>query len=399
MSQKRKIILISVFIFVIAVLLGVYFYTKNKNATDPNASFIEKYNPFGKSDKVVNEGGETDPKTDPSTITSPIVENSRFNKITDFAVAGATFFEDTREEKLVSSLKYVERATGHVYQMYLDTKVVGKISNSTIPGVYEAIFDGSAKSVIYRYASSDNNSITSFLATLGGKSSFLNSNILGISTSPDKSKFFSIVKNVNGVTGVIKSFSETKTNQVFTSPFSEWIPEWVTEQSVYLTTKPSYFVEGSVFSLNITNGTLSKLIGGIPGLTTLSNKSGSSILYGASLESGPRLNVFNIKDHMSTDLDKYGLPEKCVWSGDNIHIYCAVPNTIVGVQYPDSWYQGLVSFDDFFVKINTVTKESSTLANSKNEVPLDGTNLFLNKDESILFFINKKDSTLWSLDL
>lgn len=437
MPRKTKIILISVFIIVIAILLGVYFYNKSKNTTDPNASLYQKLNPFGTSAKV-NNVGNTDTNINTDTTTGTIKVNSKFHKITDFAVAGATFFEDTRPiikkevavettpievapavttktttkgkvtkpivpptptTEIVPSIRYVERATGHVYQMYLDTKVIGKISNSTIPGVYETIFDGKAKSVIYRYASSDNQSITSFLATLGGKSSFLNSNILAISLSPDKSKFFSIIKNTNGVTGTTKSFEETKTSQVFTSTFSEWSPEWVTDQSIYLTTKPSYLVEGSVFSLNIANGTLSKLFGGIPGLTTLSNKDGTSVLYGASLEVGPRLNIFNIKNHTSVDLDKYGLPEKCVWSNDNINVYCAVPNTIVGNQYPDSWYQGLTSFDDFFVKINTITKESSTLANSKDEVSVDGTNLFLSKDESKLFFINKKDYTLWQLDL
>jgi hypothetical protein len=71
----------------------------------------------------------------------------------------------------------------------------------------------------------------------------------------------------------------------------------------------------------------------------------------------------------------------------------------VGTEYPDYWYQGLVSFTDYFVKINTKTKNIITIANSQNETPVDATNLFFNKDESKLFFINKKDSTLWQLDL
>ena len=78
---------------------------------------------------------------------------------------------------------------------------------------------------------------------------------------------------------------------------------------------------------------------------------------------------------------------------------CAVPNNITGNQYPDSWYQGLVSFDDFFLKINTVTGDKTTIANSIDGTPVDGTYLFLDKAESLLFFTNKKDSTLWSLDI
>lgn len=382
-------------------MLGIYFYNKNRGVavTDPNTTIYQKFNPFGTSGKIpVNPNGDTGTET---PATSEVAkENSRFHKITDFAVAGAVFFEDTRDGAAVPSLRYVERATGHVYQMYLDTKITGKISNSTIPSVYETIFNGSGTSIIYRYISSDNKSITSFLASLGGKSSvFLSPDITAVSLSPDKTKFFSIIKNKNGVIGMIKPFDETKTSQVFTSSFSEWLSQWVTNQNIYLTTKPSYLVDGSAFSLNTTNGTLTKLFGSIPGLTTLANSNGNLVLYGASLNIGPKLNVFNIKNHTSVDLDIYGLPEKCVWSNDNINAYCAIPNTIVGTQYPDYWYQGLISFEDRFIKINTQTKETVTFANSNNETPIDATQLFLNDKEDSLFFINKKDSTLWSLDL
>jgi hypothetical protein len=417
MPRKTKIIFISVFIFVGVILLGIYFYNKSKNTTRTGGetSFYQKFNPFGTSKNVNNEG---DTNTDENTNTqNNIVKNSpKLHKLTDFAVSGATFLEDERTlpvkestaettkieptTEIVPSLRYVERATGHIYQMYLDNKVTGKISNSTILSVYETIFNSKANSMIYRYVASDDKTITSFITSLGGKSNFLNDNILQISLSPDKNKFFSLIKNKNGVLGTIKSFEETKTSQVFTSAFSEWLPQWVTEQSIYMTTKPSYLVDGSVFSLNISNGTLTKLFGGVTGLTTLANKDSTNILYGASMDIGPRLNVFNIKNHTSIDLDKYGLPEKCIWSNDNINVYCAIPSRIVGNQYPDFWYQGLISFDDFFVKINTETKSVSTLANSVEEgTPVDGINLFLSKKEDKLFFINKKDYTLWSLDL
>ena len=141
------------------------------------------------------------------------------------------------------------------------------------------------------------------------------------------------------------------------------------------------------------------MFGGVAGLTTLVNADSSNILYSASTSTGPKLNVFNISKHESFNLKKSGLPEKCVWANDDVSIYCALPNTIVGDQYPNSWYQGLISFDDYFVKINTKTGDSVTIANSKDETAVDATNLFLSKAEDKLFFTNKKDYTLWSLDL
>lgn len=414
MPRKTKIILISVFILVILLLLGVYFYFTNKSAPTPNQSpsLLQKFNPFGTSTKAPTVGGP-DVTTTTTPTTEPSIQKSRFYQISNFGISGAAYLEDNREVALkpddmttttptfetVPSVRYVERATGHIYQTYLDTKATGKISNSTIPGVYEVIFNGLANSTIYRYSSTDGSGITSFLATLGGTSSFLPVNSLSISLSPDKTNFFSLVKSKNGVIGTIKSFDSSKNTQVFTSSFSEWLPEWVTNNSVYLTTKASYLVEGSVFSLNILNGTLTKLFGGIKGLTTLANGKGDLVLFGASLPNGPTLNIFDITNHTSVDLGVYGLPEKCIWGNDDINVYCAIPNTIVGTEYPDSWYQGVYSFTDYFVKINTETKEVSTLANSQDETPIDATNLFLSKKEDTLFFINKKDSTLWSLDL
>ncbi|MFA6355162.1 MAG: hypothetical protein WCW65_01930 [Candidatus Paceibacterota bacterium] len=411
MPQKTKIILIVTIIFVLGILIGVYFYLSSKNTTttDSNPSLLQKFNPFGTSAKNTTNTNKNTGTGD--TGTSGITKaNSRFYQITNFAIAGAAFLEDMRSlpvsndataptSELAPSIRYVERSTGHIYQMYLDTKKSGTISNSTIPGVYEAIFNNRATSTIYRYVSTDDKTITSFLASLGGDSSFLPVDITAISLSPNKTQFFSIIKNVNGVTGTTNSFDETKTTQVFTSAFSEWLPQWVTDKNIYLTTKPSYLAPGGVYILNITNGTLSKIFGGIDGLTTLADNDGGFILYNASLNIGPKLNVFDVKNHTSVDLGVYGLPEKCTWSTDNIDVYCALPNTITGTEYPDYWYQGLVSFTDYFVKINTKTKNITTIANSQDEVPVDATNLFLNKGEDKLFFTNKKDSTLWSLDL
>jgi hypothetical protein len=288
---------------------------------------------------------------------------------------------------------------GHMYKMFLDTKIQEKISNSTIPSIYEAFFNYSGNTIIYRYLSQEN-IINSFMASLGSpKGEFLPQNISDLSISTDGTKYFYLTENNNEVTGVVGSFGNTAKNYVFNSPFTEWLSQRTNNQEVFLTTKASYSVDGSIFSLNTNNKTLTKILGGVPGLTTLVSPGGSSVLYSTSAEAGPKLGIFNTIKHMSKDLDSYGLPEKCVWSNDNINVYCGIPSLITGNQYPDSWYQGLISFDDYFVKINTITGDRITIANSTEETPIDGTHLFLSDKEDLLFFINKKDYTLWSLNI
>ncbi len=310
-----------------------------------------------------------------------------------------TSISEKATTEIAPSIRYVEKKNGHVYKMFLDTKSKEKISNSTIPGIHEAFFSKDANSVIYRYLSTDK-VISTFMATLGApKGEFLPQNITNLSLSPDKDKFFYLTKNQDGSTGTIGVFNETRRENVFVSPFTEWLPEWTNNKGIYLTTKPSYAVNGSIFLLNTSNKTLTKILGGISGITTSVNKSGSLVLYGASTAKGPELGVFDINKNETKNLNLFGLPEKCVWSIDNINIYCALPNLITGNQYPDVWYQGLVSFDDYFVKINTQTGDKTTIANSANETPIDGTALFLDNGENNLFFINKKDYTLWGLKI
>lgn len=496
MPKKTKIIFISVFIITGIIILGVYFWLTRNKITNQTAStpWYQSFNPFGGGGSSTTNNSGVDANGNPLNGAGIAgTQTSRFYQITDFAIAGATFLEDTRPietntpvaqaptkiktiisadtvigrkeiqtilnktlslktplvvdgifgkpstaaiiafQKLnnipttgkidtltapyftkttdatnipqqnltekVPSIRFVQRMNGHIYKMFLDTKSKEKISNSTIPSIYEAYFDSTGKTVIYRYLSVDK-IISSFLATIGlPKGEFLPQDIPDISTSFDKTKYFYLTKNINGATGTIGTFGQAKRDVVFSSPFTEWLSQWDSKQNVYLTTKPSYSTNGSMFFLNTTNKTLSKIIGGIAGLTTLISPNGSAVLFSTSTSTGPKLSVYNINKHTTFNLDKYGLPEKCVWSSDNLNIYCAVPNVVTGNQYPDSWYQGLVSFDDYFVKINTITGDTETLANSKDETPVDGTYLFLNRDEDSLFFTNKKDLTLWGMTI
>ncbi len=414
MPKKTKIIFIATFITIGIIILVLLLFFKNSSKKNKGGEINsnQPFNSFKTGNKSLS-GNKTRIVNENSGInwTNQIQNQpSKFYQITNFAVAGAGFFEENKpQQNIVSSsisekipeLRYVKRSTGHIYQMNLNTKAVTEISNSTIPGIHKVLFNSSGKIFIYRYFSVENKAIASFLTSLGAeKGNFLPFNIINVSLSPDKNSFFYLIKDSDGVVGYIKSFDNLKTTQVFNSPFSEWSSQWVSLNKIFLTTKPSWRVNGSVFSLNIKNQTLTKIFGGVEGLTTLANGDGSYILYGNSSEIGPRLWILNTKNHTTKDLDSYGLPEKCIWANNsNIYIYCAVPNTIIGKNYPDSWYQGLVSFTDYFVKINIQTLKRDTLANSINETSVDATHLFLNKNGTKLFFINKKDSTLWSLSL
>ena len=164
-----------------------------------------------------------------------------------------------------------------------------------------------------------------------------------------------------------------------------------------MTTKASWNIEGSIYALNVSTGALTKIFGNIQGLTTLANNAGNRIIYNKTTTNGPELGLFI--NNVFIPLNLYGLPEKCVWVKDDVNIYCATPNTINTNHLPDMWYQGLISFSDTIMRIDTQDISKSTIIDTEGYAQIDATNLTLSPNEDMLFFINKKDGTLWKLKL
>jgi len=168
---------------------------------------------------------------------------------------------------------------------------------------------------------------------------------------------------------------------------------------ITLTTKPASSVLGYMYALDPTNKNLTKNLGEVGGLTTLASPNGKLVLVG---DNNLGLSIYHedTKDFQSLGLKT--LPEKCVWGSVNDVIYCAVPKIIDTGSYPDTWYQGEVSFSDNFWKINvsdgktTLLSDPATVAGTGE---IDSIKLALDPNENYLFFVNKKDSFLWQLQL
>ena len=96
------------------------------------------------------------------------------------------------------------------------------------------------------------------------------------------------------------------------------------------------------------------------------------------------------------------LADKCTWGNfyKNL-VYCAVPSRSVAGSYPEDWYTGIVSFSDKIWQINATTGEVKLVSNiiGQSDRPIDGFNLSTDSKDNFLFFMNKTDLSLWSLDL
>jgi hypothetical protein len=451
MSKRNFILLIIILILAMITVLG-YLYTQPKTIPTGNTSedtnFISRFNPFRNDPPPPKDVETTTDSENNDENNTENVETPKLIKVSSIPVAGFTVFskerlkevllpvpvtpempetiappEDIKKTKtpvkptppateFAPALRYIERAGGMIYQTFADKIEERKFGDTKIPRIEEAYFGNHGESVVARYLKSDDRTIETFVSTLpkefvggdttimsGIKGSFLPNNITDISLSSDTSKIFYLFETGNSVIGTILNFKDNKKTQVFNSPFTEWLSWWPSDKMITLTTKPSANIPGYTYVVDPSKKNLSKILGNINGLTTLTNPSGKQILFGRNDLS---LNMYDVNTGNSTPLGIKTLPEKCIWNklGDNL--YCAVPKFIDIGGYPDSWYQGEVSFNDQLWKIDVKNGVETMLTDpgvAVNGEEIDGIKLMLDDEGKYLLFINKKDSFLWELSL
>ena len=312
------------------------------------------------------------------------------------------------------ALRYVDRGTGNIYETFADKIAERKFSTTVIPQVYEAYFGNNGNSVVMRYLKTDGATIETFVANLpkellGGdttgdteiKGSFLPDGVKDISLSPDHSSIFYLFDSGDNMTGTTLNFGTNKKTQIFTSPFSEWLSFWPNNKSVTLSTKPASGIPGYMYAIDPTNSKSlpSQILGGINGLTTLGSPDGKMVLYG---DDGLSLYIYRKDTKASSPIGLRTMPEKCTWGQRSDVLYCAVPKSIEDNKYPDAWYQGEVSFSDQIWKVDIASGNTTMIADPaaiSGGEDTDGIKLAMDDGENYLFFVNKKDSVLWELNL
>ena len=441
MSKRNIILLIIVLVVIMASILGFfYFYqptNQNGDDTGGGTNFFVDFLPFGKS-KNTTPTDET-PPTDISGYepTETDITDLILKKVSSFPIAGYGVYmkERFKDEQIVAqaeqldergrlikpippstefvpTLRYVNKITGNIYQTFADKMDERIFSSTTIPKVYEAYFGNKGESVIMRYLKESNDTIETFLRTLpkevlGGdttssdevRGSFLPENISDMSVSPDASKIFYLFNTGENAIGVTLSLSTNTKVQVFDSPFREWLSFWPNDKMITITTKPSSNVPGFMYAINPERKDFNKILGGINGLTTLTSPNGKLVLYGNNNLS---LGIFDIDTGSSSFLGIKTLPEKCVWGMASDIIYCAVPKYTNQTGYPDSWYQGEVSFSDEIWEIDATSGNTTIILDPitiEGGEEVDAVKLNMDEGQNYLFFVNKKDSYLWELDI
>jgi hypothetical protein len=434
MSKQNLIVIIVVIIsLVTGGLFGFYFYLSHKNGEAISRGIPTSNGFFNigstQTPPTPNPSEVTDTATTTETVAATVprpipqlrhltlapVAGSAFISKDILAVNTSTVGTSTKAaSKVIGSvevIRWVDRTTGKIYETSSSTLEVTRISNTTIPKIYEASFvDKKGQGIVFRDIFEGTDVIRTRYGLMRNESSTsseqlinmtdLDNNITQLAISPAGESLFSILPT--DTRGVLSRPDGSNKTNIFESPFHEWLVSWPSLRSIVLNTKPSGTTEGFAYLLDPQTRSITKLVGDIKGLTTLLSPDGTKLLIGESIPGTTEIHVLDRKTGEKKNLGIRTFPEKCVWSKKEVSsIYCAVPENIQYDIYPDAWYMGRISFSDSIWKINTETGESRLLAQPIYIVgqSIDILNLSLNSAEEFLLFQDKNDLSLWSYKL
>ncbi len=304
-------------------------------------------------------------------------------------------------------IRYVERATGNVFESPVPDVVETRLSSTRIPQIHDALFGNGGKSVVLRYVKEDNQTIETFAgqvpATPEGEMQgvFFNENITNMTVSPDSSRLFYLFNFDTGATGTTSGFAGDNKFQLFDMPYTEWLSQWINTKNILLTTKASGLASGYAYSVDSTSGVFNKVLGNINGLTTLGSPDGKWILYNSYEGQSLSLGLYNTEEKSLKPYAIGDLPEKCAFTADSLYIYCGAPKKIPGGLYPDDWYQGSVLFTDSVIRFNITTGGVESVADVSMiaGVDIDVYKPFIDPTGQYFVFEDKHNYSLWALAL
>ncbi len=447
-SSKIKLILLIFFILFFGLLFWYFYEPTSNNTNQNNQENNSGFNlfPFGDGKKPVEE--KKDDKNSNTYQNNKLKKEElpRLRQISKVPTAGINFDALSKQElhkinvdndifdtedawtygEKISEIRYIVKKNGNIYSTFTNIEKEKRVSNATIPKVYDAEF-WDKDNIFVRYLDNQKN-IKSYSIKLQEKSDeeldeekkkmgdkklkvnrdllkfggvFLPTNIEDMSLLKNSKKLFYLKKEKGKTVGIISgSFGEDK-KQVFESELNEWNINWKNSNYILLNSKPSSETYTLSFKLNTKNGSFGKISEALLSGNGLPNNSFTKILYsGKDYNNQFHLYIYNIKDDKLTDLNIQTLVDKCVWSKNNIDVYCGVPNDGVKSDEPDSWYKGYTDFSDSIYKINTENLSSELIFNSYSEgKSFDISKIYLDDFESYIYFIDSMTDFAWSYKL
>ncbi len=404
----KRILVIGAVVLVGGALLWFFFFRKTIPTQSPAVSGI-----FGTGSSVVlvpntgvgTEGGEA----------GPIRPNQKVFKIADGPIVNAVFIQTFNPTTTIA--RYVMADTGHVLEVAIDTPgaVPRAVSNTTVPGIIQALWKQDGSAVIMQYVEDDIVKTLSLLITPSATSTatttqgaplvnfrFLPDNILSIALSPDGKEIAYLLKSTTGATGHTASIQGTGSKRLFSLPLSQVRLSWPSDQTLLAQTKMAAGVPGIAFAVSAKNGSVTPLLY-TNGLSAMADSTFSKVVYQTTSNTSRATYAHDVRSGKDVELSFQPIPEKCTWSlSARSFLYCAAPVGYVLPDYLERWYQGVASVADTLFTFNVQNGTAiiiTTPGGADGGIASDIDRLSVSPEEKYLLFVTKGGRSLWGVRL
>lgn len=297
-------------------------------------------------------------------------------------------------------VRFLEQETGHVSEVGPEGEDEVLISNTTIPGIFDALFTPDASGALLKYMEGETLRAvsTQFVAT-STKATVLPQNIISAAYALDSKRISYLIPSGDNSRTIAANPDNSKQSEINLLPFKEFEIFWPEKNSFYYLSRPSGVSDGFLFKYSVQNGSLDKILGDVPGLEVKFSKDASKFVYSSfdSNSSEPRLWTRNLKTGEVVSMQTRGLARKCAFSSADINlIYCALDQNLPSGIYPDDWLQGVIGSNDSIWEINLETGAKKLLNADRT---FDISQIDVSRNGGYLYFIDRRGNSLWSLKL
>jgi hypothetical protein len=298
-------------------------------------------------------------------------------------------------------ISYLDRESGNVFAFTAHARTLTRISNKTLPAIQSAAWtpDGSLAFVQYLEKNTSGEQISTYALPSNGEGGYmLEKNISEVAVT-GSSTLVTLAPSSNGSIASISSTAGSGVRTLFSSLLGS-LRLTSSNGITVATTKASSKSSGYAFLVSSKDGSFTRILGPLSGLTTLLSPSGKYLLYSYLEKGRVVLAVFDMTAHTATRLPLSTLPEKCAWTADSLSLYCGVP-TSLSPGMPDDWYQGVIATTDRIWQVDLQSRVATQVVDLQTvgAGAVDAVSLDVDTTSDILIFTNRSDGSLWMYDL
>lgn len=335
-----------------------------------------------------------------SISNTPSSNTAQIEQLTDEAVISPTLSADGE------SIEYYAKTNGKAYIINISTKNKQIISDKELIGLSNTAWSPDKTKVISTFTTNTGHPKFSFYDYTQNKGVQLKDNFDAIIWQNNEKIIYTYfdakaqqdtlnIANADGSNWQKIINLATKGVVIAPIPKTGLISFW---------NRPDAFTETLMQSAPVLGGEIKNINKGHFGADYLWSPDGSSLLISNTDTKGGSKLQLGITNGLGGEYKNLNIPtfiSKCVWSKTNKTIYYTLPGAIPdGTVLPNDYIANKFNTSDTFWKVDIATGEKSRLVDlNKITGAYDATNLFLDSDESHLFFVNKIDGKLYKVSL